>query len=119
TSVVELSWVRDRGSRAGLPKRLRKARRNPASCESAPLEESAFSGLSLECTVFNDDVPARQDDLRHTTDFPSFVCAVIDAHMMCGCTDDVLALGIEDHDVGVRSDSNRALLRKETKDFCG
>src|SRR5215831_14779929 len=38
---------------------------------------------------------------------------------MCGSTDDLLTFRIEDHDVGIGADRNRAFLWEKTKDFCG
>src|SRR5262245_11669494 len=115
-SAHESSWVRDRGSRVGWLKRLRKARRN-LSCKEAPLQEPALSGFALECPVFNNDVSARQSDFRHTAASAPFISAVVHSHVVRGGADDQFTFWIEDHDVGVGTNGDRALLREQTKDF--
>ncbi len=51
--------------------------------------------------------------------FSAFVGAVIDVHMLRVDAEGVFFFGVEDHDVGIRTDGDRAFFREHSEHFRG
>src|SRR5262249_28736730 len=86
----------------------------------SPFYESPGARFAFELAIFHDHLSPRQHSLGDALHTPSFIRAVIHAHMMGRRADRLFAVRIEDHYIGVRADGNRALLRKQSKNLgCG
>src|SRR5207237_1279341 len=83
----------------------------------APSQESSVPGFSLERSTFDDYRSSRQHRFDDAANLPAFICAVVHAHVMRLRADRLLAVRIEDHNVGIGPDSNGALPGKEAEDF--
>src|SRR5205085_12699313 len=79
----------------------------------AAFEKLTVAGFALELTLIDHDCAARQNCLDDAFDRLAFVSAVIDVHMMSLDADRLIRVRIEDDDVRVRANSDRAFLRKQ------
>src|SRR5579864_1167059 len=85
----------------------------------ASLHERPRSGLAGEGPAVDDHAAARDHGLSHARDLAAFVRVVVHVHVQ-GLVGQPLGLvGIEDHEIGVRSRRDRALARKEAEDLRG
>src|SRR4051794_27306669 len=83
----------------------------PGVVGRAALEEPPVAPAALELAVLHDHRPATQHDVRPALDLPALVAAVVHVHVVAAGADRALAVRVVDHEVRVRADRNRALLR--------
>src|SRR6516164_11561490 len=86
----------------------------------AALDECAIAGAPYIIAAVDDDLAARQDSFRISLHLETFVGVVVDIHVMGLAVEDadrLLAGGIENDDVGIAADRNRAFLRKQPKNL--
>src|SRR5271165_756938 len=83
-----------------------------------PSQEFSLSGAAHELVSFHHDSSARKNDVRHACDLYAFEHRVVHAHVMRGGANGVLALGVENHQVGVAAYSDRSLARIKAEEFC-
>ncbi len=86
-----------------------------SSREGAAFEETASSGFAFELAVLNEDLSTDDDRFRHTADTAAFIGTIVHAHVMGLGADRLFPIRIEDHDVGVRADRDRAFFREQVR----
>src|SRR5258706_733880 len=90
-------------------------------CAFAALEEFAVAGFAEVVVIFDDYFSAREDGLGLAFDFPAFEQAVVAVHVVGLGADRALSVGVEDDDVGVGADGDRAFPREHAEHLgaCG
>ena len=81
-------------------------------------EELAGAGAAGELIFVDDGAAAGKDSFCGALDLDAFEHGIVDAHVMCLRADDFFVIGIEEHDVGVGADGDRAFAREEAEEFC-
>src|SRR5688500_12686841 len=84
-------------------------------CKSPSRQKSTISSLSLPLAILQNHSPSRQHHLRHSLHLPPLISAVINAHMVRRRADSLLTVRVEYDDIGVRPDSDRPFLGKQTE----
>ena len=82
-------------------------------------EELAGAGAAGELIFVDDGAAAGENCSGGALDLDAFEHRVVDAHVMRFDADCFAMIRIEDHDVGVGADSDRAFAREEAEKFCG
>ena len=77
----------------------------------------SIAWFAFEYFVFHDNVATREHGLSDTAYFAALVRTIVDAHVMGFRADRLLTVRIEDHDVGIGADRDRAFSRKHSKDL--
>src|SRR5271170_6387659 len=85
----------------------------------SPLQEVTRTRTSQKLIPFHNHTAARQHGIGHTRNLNSLEHRIVNAHMMSLYTDGVLAVRIEDHQVRIADDGDRALARIQTKKLRG
>src|SRR5687768_13896956 len=87
------------------------------SCRGAgsPLQEVALARAALVLVVLDDHFAARQHRFRQPLDLHALKEAVVAVHVVRLRAERPLALVVEDDDVGVGADGDRALLREHAE----
>src|SRR5262249_27539696 len=91
----------------------------PSLVSRLPLEKRTRTSLPEELILLDDDLPAGKNGFHFSCDFSALERVVVDSHVMRLGGEDVLLLGVEDHDVGVGSWCDRSLFGKEPEDLGG
>src|SRR2546427_6696152 len=84
---------------------------------TAALDESAAAFLACELVLLDDDFPSREHDRGFSLNPASLVWVVVDAHVMGLRGDRRRRARVPDHDVGVASDRDGALLREHAHEL--
>src|SRR5207249_6314519 len=84
----------------------------------SPADETASARAAQKRIAVNDQSSARKNLARNSPDTPSFVQAVVDAHVMGAGGNGCLRFGIKEHDIGITSYSNGAFPGKESEHLC-
>ena len=74
-------------------------------------EKFAGAGAAGKVSVVDDDAPAGEHGLRYALHADSLEHGIVDAHLVRLRADHLLRVGIENHDVRVRADGDRAFAR--------
>ena len=82
-------------------------------------EELAGAGVADEFTGVNDGTAAREDGFGRALDADALEHGIVHAHVVGFGADDFFVIGIEDHQVGIGADGDRAFARIEAEEFCG
>src|SRR3954453_14846278 len=77
---------------------------------SGALDEPARALAPRELAVPDDDVPTAEHDVRAALDLAALVDRVVDVHVVRLRGDRMPAIRVVDHDVGVATNGDRALL---------
>src|SRR5690606_28708247 len=96
-----------------------RASESASSRPRAPFDELSCSFAPDEVPVFDDDLAARDDRLRHALHRAALVGVVVHLHVQCVDRQQLWSLRVEDDDVGVRAGCNRALARQHAEDLRG
>src|ERR671922_559955 len=96
----------------------RRARAEPLA-EAGPLDVAAVPRLGDELTVLDDDLTADERDRRLSGHLGSFVQVVVAGRVVRLHRQGVLAVGVEDDEVGVAADRDRPLARVEPEELRG
>src|SRR6185369_4835397 len=82
-----------------------------------PLQELPHSLLPDVLPFLDHQLAAREDRLRRPFHLPALIAGVVDVHVVRRRADGELLVRVEDHDVGVGADGDRALAREESEDL--
>src|SRR5215213_4196275 len=83
------------------------------------LQKLSITGFAFELAFIDHDLAAREHGLDHALDLLAFVSVVIAVHVLCLDAERLFLVRIEDHDVSIRTDSDRSFLWKQAKHLCG
>ena len=78
-------------------------------------EELACAGAADEFTGVDDGAAAREDGPWRSLDLNSLEHGIVHAHVVRFCADDLFLVGIEEDQIGVGTDGNRAFAGVEAE----
>ncbi len=82
-------------------------------------EELAGAGSADEFSGFDDGAAAGENGFGRAFDFDALEHGIVHAHVVRLRADDFFVVGIEDHQVRVGADGDRAFARIQAEEFCG
>jgi hypothetical protein len=82
------------------------------SCVPLAAEKFAAAGAAYKLVVLDDRATTGENCFGQTLNLDSFEHGIVDTHVMCLGTDDLTLVGIEDDEVGVGPDGDRAFARE-------
>src|SRR6266571_2326240 len=99
---------------------IHDSRLNPLnSSVGLAAEKLAGAGAADEFAGVDDGAAAGENGFGRALDADALEHGIVHAHVMGFRADDFLVVGIEDHQVGVRTDGDGALARVKAEEFCG
>src|SRR5215213_2290802 len=83
------------------------------------LQELSITRFPFELSFIDHDLAAREHSLNNALDLLTLVSIVVAVHVLCFHAQRLFLFRIEEHDVRIGTDSNRALLWKEPEHLRG